>query len=130
VGLSANATDNSGQPVNITVAVFGNEDDQTPISPGVVYSPDAADIAPGTLRLRSERVESNDGRVYLIVVTATDTSGNVTRNYLTVVVPKSNSQAKVTAINAQATAAAAYAQSHNGAPPAGYFVIGDGPVLP
>jgi len=95
----------------------------------VQHSPDAKDIAPVTLRLRGERVEANDGRVYLIVVTATDSSNNVTRNYHTVVVPKNNKQANIDSVNAQATAAVAYASSNNGTPPPGYFIIGDGPII-
>ena len=129
VGLTASATDNSGDPVAMSVAVFGDEDDQTPTANNVLHSPDAKDIAPVTLRLRGERVEANDGRVYLIIVTATDSSGNVSRNYHTVVVPKNNKQANIDSVNAQAAAAASYSQSNNGAPPPGYFVIGDGPVI-
>jgi hypothetical protein len=129
VGLNASATDNSGDPVTIQVAVFGDEDDQTPTLPGIIHSPDAKDIALVTLRLRGERIEANDGRVYLIVVTATDPSGNIRRNYHTVVVPKNNKQANIDSVNAQAAAAVSYAQSHNGAPPVGYFVIGDGPII-
>ena len=129
VGLTASATDNSGGPVTIDVAVFGDEDDQTPTDNNTVHSPDAKDIAPGTLRLRGERIEANDGRVYLIVVKATDSAGNISRNYHTVVVPKSNKQANIDAVNAQAAAAASYAQAHEGVPPSGYFVIGDGPII-
>lgn len=129
VGLAASATDNSGDLVTIQVAVFGDEDDQTPTFNNVLHSPDAKDIAPITLRLRGERIEANDGRVYLIVITATDSSGNISRNYQTVVVPKNNKQASIDSVNAQAAAAITYAQTHGGAAPAGYFVIGDGPVI-
>ena len=126
VGLTATATDNSGDPVTIQVAVFSDEDDLTPVSPS--FSPDAKDIAPGTLRLRAERDGTGDGRVYLIVVTATDSSNNVSRNFLTVVVPKSKSQADVNAVNQQAQAALTYGVA-NGTAPAGYVVVGDGPVV-
>ena len=129
VGLAASATDNSGDPVTISVAVVGDENDETPTINSTVHSPDAKDIEPGTLRLRGERVESGDGRVYLIIVTATDSSGNKTRNYHTVVVPKGNSPAKLAEVNAQATAALSYAQANNGATPPGYFVIGDGAII-
>lgn len=129
VGLAASATDNSGDPVTIQVAVFGDEDDQTPTANNVLHSPDAKDIAPITLRLRGERVEANDGRVYLIIITATDSSGNISRNYQSVVVPKNNKQASIDSVNAQAAAAVSYAQGHGGAPPPGYFVIGDGPII-
>lgn len=129
VGLAASATDYEGEQVTIQVAVFGDEDDQTPTFNNVLHSPDAKDIAPGTLRLRGERIEANDGRVYLIVITATDSSGNIGRNYQTVVVPKNNKQASLDSVNAQAAAAITYAQTHGGAAPAGYFVIGDGPMI-
>jgi hypothetical protein len=129
VGLAASATDNSGDPVTITVAVFGDEDDQTATIPGVIHSPDAKEIDVETLRLRGERVEANDGRVYLITVTATDSSGNVSHSYQTVVVPKNNKQANIDSVNTQAANAVTYAQTHGGAPPAGYFVIGDGPII-
>ena len=129
VGLTASATDNSGDPVLIQVAVFGDEDDQTPTTNNAIHSPDAKDIAPDTLRLRAERIEANDGRVYLIIVTATDSSGNISRNYHTVVVPKGNKQANIDSVNAQAATAVAYASSHGGTPPPGYFIIGDGPII-
>jgi hypothetical protein len=111
------------------VSVFGDEDDQTPTVNDVVHSPDAKDFAPNMLRLRGERIEANDGRVYLIIVTATDTSGGVTSNYHTVVVPKNNKQANIDAVNAQAVAAIAFASSNGGTRPPGYFVIGDGPII-
>jgi hypothetical protein len=128
VGLTASATDQEDEDVTIQVAVFGDEDDETATLPGVVHSPDAKDIAPETLRLRGERVEANDGRVYLIIVTATDTSGGISRNYHTVVVPKNNKPASIDLVHAEAAAAAAYAES-NGTPPPGYFVIGDGLII-
>ena len=129
VGLSADATDVDGDTVTIQVTVFGDEDDETATLPGVVHSPDAKDIAPNTLRLRGERVEANNGRVYLIVVTATDGHGGVHRNYLTVVVPKNNKPSNIDAVIAEAAAAAAFAESNGGSPPLGYFVIGDGPII-
>jgi len=129
VGLTATATDKENEAVTIQVSVFGDENDETPTVNNTVHSPDAKDIAPITLRLRGERVEANDGRVYLIIVTATDSSGGVTRNYHTVVVPKNNKQASIDSVNAQAAAAVSYASSHAGAPPPGYFVIGDGPII-
>ena len=129
VGLSASATDVDGDTVTFQVTVFGDEDDQTATLPGVIHSPDAKDIAPNTLRLRGERVEANNGRVYLIVVTATDGHGGSDSDYLTVVVPKNNKPANINAVIAEAAAAAAFAESHGGTPPAGYFVIGDGPII-
>jgi uncharacterized repeat protein (TIGR01451 family) len=131
VGLEATATDGAcPAPTTFMVQAFGDEDDQ-PLteSGGTKFSPDAKDIAVDTLRLRQERISNNDGRVYLIVVEATDTAGGTGFATTTVGVPKSSSTADVASVNAQAAAAKAAADSNQGAPPAGYFVVGDGPIL-
>jgi uncharacterized repeat protein (TIGR01451 family) len=131
VGLAASATDGAcPAPTTFAVQVFGDEDDQ-PVteSGGTKFSPDANDIAIAALRLRQERISNSDGRVYLIVVEATDTAGGTGFATTTVGVPKSTSTADVDSVNAQATAAKAFADSNQGAPPAGYFVIGDGPII-
>jgi hypothetical protein len=125
VGLSFSATDNSGS-ATMSLAVFSDEDDVTPANGD--QSPDAKDVAPGTLRLRAERNATGNGRVYLIVVTATDPSLNTSRRCLTVTVPRSSSSADTDAVNAEAAAAAAQCQA-SGFPPAGYVVVGDGPVV-
>jgi hypothetical protein len=70
-------------------------------------SPDAKDIGAGTLQLRAERSGKGDGRVYLIVVTATDKSGNTSFSSCTVVVPHSESKKAIADVNAQAAAAKA-----------------------
>jgi len=126
VGLAAAASGGTTNcpPGPLTVQVFGDEDDQTPTAPGEVFSPDAKDIAVSTLRLRGERVNTGNGRVYLIVVRSGTSFATVT-----VVVAKSSSPANVNAVNAEAAAAKAYADSHAGAAPVGYFVIGDGPII-
>ncbi len=93
-----------------------------------VFSPDAKNVAAGTLRLRAERNEHRDGRVYLIIVTAHDASANASHACLTVVVPRSFSPSSLAAVNAQAQAARAYCTA-TGHAPAGYFVVGDGPVI-
>jgi hypothetical protein len=123
VGLAATAN----EPATFNVQVFGDEDDQTPttLTPVTVHSPDAKDIAVGTLRLRAERVDSEDGRVYLIVVKATDANGNSSNACHTVVVPRK----KKGDVDAQAAAAKAFCEANNGAAPPGYFVIGDGPIV-
>jgi len=110
------------------ILVFGNENDETDTGDGN-FSPDANNIDIGTLRLRAERIGGGNGRVYLIVVKVTDAAGNVSVTVATVVVPKSNSSAAGNAVNAQAAAAATYALANGGAPPPGYFVIGDGPII-
>jgi hypothetical protein len=125
VGLSATATDGSC-PTTLVVQVFGNEDDVTPTAQ---FSPDATDIAVGTLRLREERDATGDGRVYLVVVKATNAANETGFATVTVVVPKGSSADDIASVEMQAAAAKAFADTHNGAPPPGYFVIGDGPVI-
>lgn len=130
VGLSATTRDGiCAAPAVSSVQVFSDEDDETPISNDEVFSPDAADIGIGTLRLRAERVKNLDGRVYLIVVKATDGGGAVGFATITVVVPKSPSPSSASSVRAQAAAAKAFADANNGNPPPGYFVIGDGPII-
>ena len=73
VGFTATATDNC-PGVTISVQVFSDESEDAPGD--THFSPDAKNIAPNTLRLRSERFGNSDGRVYLIVTTATDAAGN------------------------------------------------------
>jgi len=126
VGLSASATDNCPGTV-IAVAVFGDEDDLEETGDGN-FSPDAKNIAPVTLRLRAERKGDADGRVYLIIVTATDASGNVSRCCRTVTVTHDQSKGSKASVAAQAAAAQSFCE-HNGTAPPGYFVIGDGPIV-
>jgi uncharacterized repeat protein (TIGR01451 family) len=130
VGLSATISDGvCAAPAVSSVQVFGDEDDETPIANNDVFSPDAANIGIGTLRLRAERVKNLDGRVYLIVVKSTDAGGAVGFATVTVVVPKSPSPSSASSVSAQAAAAKAFADANNGNPPPGYFVIGDGPII-
>jgi hypothetical protein len=127
VGLTATVTDNCPNPVISSVQVFSDEDDETPTGDGN-HSPDAKDLAPGTLRLRAERNGGGDGRVYLIIVTATDRSGNTSRCCSTVTVPASQSLAARQSVATQAAAAKAHCMQA-GMPPAGFFTVGDGPVV-
>jgi uncharacterized repeat protein (TIGR01451 family) len=130
VGLAATATYSvCPASTSFTVQVYGNEDDQTPTAKNEIYSPDAANLALGSLRLRAERVDGGGGRVYLIVVTGTSAAGPTGFGTATVVVPNSSSAASVASVLSQAAAAAAYSNANTGAMPPGYFVIGDGPVI-
>lgn len=124
VGLSATA---NCPDATISVKVFSDEDDEAPTGDGN-FSPDAKDIAAGTLRLRAERDGNLDGRVYLIIVSATDSSGNVSHCCSTVTVPKSQSAASKQSVANQAAAAQAFCVQHGTAPP-GYFLVGDGPIV-
>lgn len=125
VGFAFNVSDNSGGAITTQLDVFSDEDDVR--SESGDQSPDARNIASGTLRLRSERSAKGDGRVYLIRILATDPSANTSRSCLTVVVPKSQSGAD-SALVAQRADTARAACMATGLPPAGYFIVGDGPV--
>jgi len=125
VGLAASATGNCSPALQ--VLVYSNEDDLAPT--GLNQSPDAKDLANATLRLRAERLASGSGRVYLIVVKATNSGGNTGFAVATVVVPRSPSAVDLAAVSAAAAAAASFALANNGSAPAGYFVVGDGPVI-
>jgi hypothetical protein len=119
VGFALSVADNGGGAVTTSVEVRSDEDDVTPADGD--QSPDAKDIAEGTLRLRAERDATQDGRVYVIRVTSTDSSSNTAHRCVTVVVPKSLSAADVASVNAQAAAAQAACTAA--------FVVGDGPVI-
>ena len=127
VGLVATAVDTCDPHPPIAVAVYGDEDDELQTGDGN-FSPDALRAAPGTLQLRAERQGNSDGRVYLIIGTATDASSNRGFGCATVVVPHSQSKADVLSVLAQAAAARAYCAS-TGMPPPAYVVVGDGPVI-
>ncbi|MBI4530150.1 MAG: DUF5011 domain-containing protein [Candidatus Latescibacteria bacterium] len=126
VGLNASASDACDPNPTINVAVYGDEDDEEPTGDGN-HSPDAKNIGLNTLRLRSERKGNADGRVYLIVVTATDASGNVGHSCSTVVVSHGKSGAAVSSVNAQA--AAAQASCGPLGSPLTPFTVGDGAII-
>ena len=88
---------------------------------------DAAKIASGTLQLRAERQGGGEGRVYLIVVTATNASKQKGFDVCTVVVPHDRSAASLAAVKAEAAAAEAYYRDHHTAP-TGYDLLGKGPA--
>jgi hypothetical protein len=127
VGFTASTPDNCSPNTGVQVMVFSDEDDEEATGDGN-YSPDAKDIAPSTLRLRSERKGDGDGRVYLIVVRTTDAFGSTSVACSTVVVPKSQSQADINSVNGQAQASRGYFLA-NSVPPQGYHLIGDGPII-
>ena len=126
VGLTVTASDNDGEAPTVSIDVFSDEDDSE--QPGGM-SPDAKDVAPETLRLRAERRGDADGRVYIIRIKATDQSNNSSYSYCTVVVPHSQSKADLSAVNAQAAAAVAAFVANGNNPPAGFFLVGDGPTV-
>ncbi len=128
VGLSGGATDNCDPNPTIVVNVYSNEDDEAAPTGGTIYSPDASG-AGGDLSLRAERLPNGEGRVYVILVKATDAAGNSDVAATTVIVPKGNGGKWLDAVNALATAALHEVDS-TGKQPAGYALIGDAPPSP
>ena len=127
VGLAASATDVCDGALAVGVTVFADEDDEMETGDGN-FSPDARDAAPGSLRLRAERSGNGDGRVYLVVASATDGGGNSALDCCTVAVPRDHSAAAIFSVNAQAAAARDHCLT-NGSAPDGFFTVGDGPVV-
>ena len=126
VGLTFIAIDDTDPDPDIYVLVFADEDDEEPTGDGN-HSPDVRSDDE-TLRLRSERIGNSNGRVYLIVVVATDATGNVGFDCCTVVVPKSKSKKDIADVDAQAAAAEAFCLEF-GEPPSGFIEVGDGPII-
>jgi hypothetical protein len=134
VGLTASVTDDcdkgvviGGGPNGTGVTVYSDEPDLDILGSGN-FSPDAKNIGVGTLRLRSERSGNENGRVYLIVVQATDASGKTGFCATTVTVTHDQSKASKDSVAAQAAAAQAYFLT-NLIPPPGFVQVGVGPVV-
>lgn len=89
---------------------------------GKKLSPDAISGS-----LRAECDPNGDGRVYLMVVKATDASGNTSFKCYTVIVPKSSSAKAIAKVEAQAQQAVNWCLAKNGSAPDGYWVVGDAP---
>jgi len=119
VGLTIVAHDDVDSNPRLGVRVFSNEDDDETGNGN--FSPDARIVPPQVL-LRAERNAAGNGRVYVIIVTATDAAGNTALNFCTVVVPRDQSAASQTQV--QQLAAQVSTQV---LPPVGYVTVGDGP---
>jgi hypothetical protein len=129
VGLAAAPT--GVCPASRDVTVYSDEDDVDPQTIGDM-SPDAKNIALSTLRLRAERRDTGtgqDGRVYLIVTKTSDGTGNSAFSCNTVTVPRSQTAPDLASVAAQASAAQTFCTNNGGAAPAGFFLVGDGPVI-
>ena len=132
VGLDVVTSDD--QPGNPAIDVFVYSDEDDLDTQANQSSPDAKDIAPGTLRLRAERDSAGNGRVYVILAIATDAQGAKGHSCTTVTVPDGNGAQALADVTAEANAAAELCTGFSAAAqglapvPAGFFVVGDGPV--
>ena len=74
------------------------------------------------MQLRAERDPKSDGRVYLILVLATDTAGNQSEACCTVTVPRSQSGKNLTDVAQQAAEALDHCR-RTGEPPPGFELL-------
>jgi len=130
VGFGFSTADNGCGTATAQLDVFSDEPDVPSGGDDSNFSPDAKSLGAGTLRLRAERANAEDGggRVYLIRVSATDSSSNTGSHCVAVVVPSSNSPKAVNDAKARGLAAANQCTA-TGLPPAGYVAVGVGPVI-
>lgn len=132
VGLTTSTNDCSPNP-RIEVSVFSDENQaeqqlhralRSHAHAVILGSPDASELAPGTLQLRAERDPLGDGRVYLVVTRAIDEAGNSSFRCSTAIVPRRSSPSSIQTTESQADAARAYCEANGGNAPPGYFPIG------
>ena len=121
VGLDYLVTDDQDSNPTVEVLVFSDEAEEADGDGNTEY--DAIDDGE-SLWLRAERSGNGDGRVYLIVVIATDASGNVGFDCCTVTVPHNKSKASRNDADDQAIAAEAECLI-DGAAPVGFFSLID-----
>jgi hypothetical protein len=98
VTIMANAVDNSGGPVTLSVTVKSNEarSKKEQHEPDVDWTTPVIDQATGkiTLKLRAEKNHKGDGRVYTITITATDQAGNTSKSTVKISVSKASAKEK------------------------------------
>jgi hypothetical protein len=117
VGLDAVADDDTDAEPALELLVYSNESNEADKN-----GPDAVADAKGNLTLRAERSGSGNGRIYLVVVTATDLAGNVGYDCATVLVPKSKGKKQMASIVAAAIVAEEFCLE-TGSAPAGWHLL-------
>jgi hypothetical protein len=124
VGATFTFTDDAPPPpLGRTVTVTSDEPAGAP-----PYSPDGTFTPPSTLRLRAERLASTaggNGRIYVIVVRAVDSVGNVATDCCTVVVPLTATAGHLMSLSVEAAFVESQCEAAGGVPPPGY----DHPIL-
>jgi O-glycosyl hydrolase len=119
VGLHVQLDPDADPRTRVSVQIFGN--DQAGAS-------DVDDIGAEALRLRARTSGNGTGRVYLIVVTATDSLGRTSVALATVGVPPGDSPDDVSLVEAEAASAQAWYDAFQAAPP-GFSLLGEGPAF-
>jgi hypothetical protein len=115
-GLGFDTSDDTDAAPAVRVFVYSNEE-----------GADDVQLGAEGLELRAERRGNGDGRVYLIVVVATDSAGATGFDCCTVVVPHDASEASEALIALEADLAELTCHE-TGAPPEGYALLGSFPL--
>lgn len=119
VGFALHLDDDCDPKPAVMLQVFSDEPNAAP--PPSPHNPDV--IFDPVFKLRAERQGSRKGRVYLVVASARDQAGNVSRSCAAVTVPHDISKRSRTLVFERASGAVAACM--NGELPAGYFWIGE-----
>jgi len=129
VGFSAAASDNCDAAPPVQVKVYSIEPDQPAGDADASFSPDARNVASGSLRVRAERLQAGSGRVYLVAAQSSDSANNTSVSCTTVVVPHDQNAKSLALVSPLAAAAQAYCARHDGVAPTGYVAVGSGAVV-
>ena len=126
-GIEVLASDPLGRTPKVHVHVFSNEPADA-LAGDQHHGPDAL-VQPGELQLRSERSATGDGRVYVVLVTATNETGERATRCMTAVVPRSHSASWISRVRSEAAEAQSHCDHHKTAPSA-YVLVAQGPLTP
>ena len=126
VGLTFAVTDDCDPSPTRTISVYSTESAGAP-----PYAPDALFAAPSDLRLRAERAFPGPGRVYLVVISATDAGGNRGVACCDVIVPVMPTTLSILTLKATGAAArAACLASPTDVAPPGFVALLQAVSLP
>jgi len=123
VGLGIDLTPACVNQASVHLSVWSDEPDENQTGDG--NFPVDAQIDGSELYLRAERRGDSDGRVYLILVTATGPSDATGTDCETVTVPKNRSRSSLDSVAAQAQSARSYCEAHS-APVPGFHLLAEG----
>ncbi|HET7293056.1 MAG TPA: Calx-beta domain-containing protein, partial [Vicinamibacteria bacterium] len=124
VGLSVDLTEACEGHAALRLEVWSEEPDEDPNADGAF--PGDARVEFPALFLRAERKGDADGRVYLVIGTATGPDGVEGSSCTAIGVPQSRSRADLASLDAQVQAALSHCDV-NGTPPAGFVKLVEAP---
>ncbi len=126
VGFSLDVTSACAGQVSVRLEAFADEPDEDQTGDG--NQPHDAQITPPEVYLRSERKGNSDGRVYLLIATATGPGGVSGVGCAVSGVPQSRSKKDLDSITSQKQAALAHCEA-NDAAPSSFYKLAEGELL-